>query len=256
MDGDLSVEGVGVAADWVTILMMETQSEGRGTRLRLLLLDDHLLFRESLARLLGGEQDFEVVGQFTGSSEALQALQEADADVVLVDLEIAKEFVARYRGKSLVIARASEVMESAIALKRGASGVFLESDSSSRLLQAIRMVANGESWVDQRVIRLLADRFPSYEGRPLGTLTEGEKSVLDGVVDGLSNRKIGTNIGLSESRVKATLRQLFTKAGVRSRSQLVRIALEGGLPAGPREGKSQDNRSINRAPNRFHRSGS
>jgi len=211
---------------------MKTGSTGGRTPIRLVLLDDHLLFRESLARLLATEQDFEIVAQCAKPPEALKAVKASDVDVVLVDLAIAKEFVlaarsARYRGKSLVVARTVDATDSAAVLRYGASGIFLESDSSSRLMQAIRMVANGETWVDQRVLQLLADRYPQYDVRSLGTLTDREQTVLDRIVDGLSNRKIGDEIGVSESSVKATLQQLFTKAGVRTRSQLVRIALEG-----------------------------
>jgi DNA-binding NarL/FixJ family response regulator len=97
-------------------------------------------------------------------------------------------------------------------------------------------VANGETWIDQRVIQLLADRYPQYEVRLRGNLTDREQTVLAGVVDGFSNRKIGDQIGVSESSVKATLQQLFTKAGVRTRSQLVRIAMEGLYSEKPKQG--------------------
>jgi two-component system nitrate/nitrite response regulator NarL len=211
---------------------MKSSSKDERSRIRLVLVDDHLLFRESLASLLATEGDFEIVTQCANSQDALKAVKASDVDVVLVDLAIAKELIkcalrSRYRGKFLVVASSADAMDSATVLKDGASGIFLESDSSSRLMQAIRLVANGEAWVDQRVIQLLADRFPHYDVRLLGNLTDKEQSVLGGVVDGLSNRKIGDQIGGSESSVKATLQQLFTKAGVRTRSQLVRIALEG-----------------------------
>ena len=227
-----SPEGLASSRNARTILKMKLSSVDDPARIRIVLLDDHLLFRESLARLLATERDFEIVAQCSSCTEALKAVKSSNVNVVLVDLDIAKEFVfsarkAHYRGKSLVVARAVDAPDSAAVLKCGASGIFLESDSSSRLLQAIRLVANGEAWVDQRVLQLLADRFPQYDARLLGSLTEKETSVLDGVVEGLSNRKIGDQIGATESSVKATLQQLFTKAGVRSRSQLVRIALEG-----------------------------
>ena len=216
----------------ITILRMKSSSKTEPARIRLLLLDDHLLFRESLARLLTAEQDFEVVAQCANPPEAWKAVKSAEVDVALVDLGFAKEFIAgaqkvRYRGKSLVVARTVDATDSAAVLKSGAAGIFLESDSSSRLIQAIRLVANGESWVDQRVIQLLAERYPQYDARVLGNLTDREQTVLRAVVDGLSNRKIGDQIGVSESSVKAALQQLFTTAGVRTRSQLVRIALEG-----------------------------
>jgi DNA-binding NarL/FixJ family response regulator len=208
----------------------------RRQRIRLLLLHDHALFRESLARLLASERDFELLSECSTPSEALRSLKASKVDVLLVDLGMARDFIpcarrARYHGKSLVVAREIDVTASALVLKCGASGIFVESDSSSRLIQAIRRVANGEVWVDQRVIQLLAERFPQYEDRWWGGLTERERTVLNGVVDGFSNRKIGTQIGVSESTIKAAVQQLFNKAGVRTRSQLVRIALAGPIPS-------------------------
>jgi DNA-binding NarL/FixJ family response regulator len=201
-------------------------------RIRLILLDDHLLFRESLGRLLAAEHDFELVAECSTPVEALKSLKHSGVDVILVDLGIAKEFIpwvqkVRYPGKCLVIARHLDATGSAIVLKYGASGIFLASDSYSRLMQAIRLVASGEAWVEQKVVQLLAERYPHFEARWRGDLTAREQNVLNGVVDGLSNRKIGNQIGVSESTIKSTLQHLFKKAGVRTRSQLVRIALEG-----------------------------
>lgn len=209
--------------------------EGRpdhSRRIRLVLLDDHLLFRESLARLLAAEHDFELIAECATPIEALKSLKQSEVDVILVDLGIAKDFIpwakkVRYPGNCLVIARQLDATGSALVLKYGASGIFLASDSSSRLMQAIRLVASGEAWVEQKVVQLLAQRYPHFETRWQGNLTEREQTVLHGVVEGLSNRKIGNQIGVSESTIKATLQHLFKKTGVRTRSQLVRIALEG-----------------------------
>jgi two-component system nitrate/nitrite response regulator NarL len=200
-------------------------------RIRLVLLDNHVLFRESLARLLVSEHDFELVAECTTSADALKSLKNREADVILVDAGIAKDFIPRargthYSGKTLVIASEIDAADSAIVLKEGLSGIFLASDSSSRLVQAIRLVAHGQAWLDQKVVRLLAERYPDYNDRWSGTLGERERSILQGIVDGLSNKKIGARIGVSESTIKATLQNLFSKAGVRTRSQLVRIALE------------------------------
>jgi two-component system, NarL family, nitrate/nitrite response regulator NarL len=213
------------------------EHEGRNAQpdcgpIRLILLDDHLLFRESLARLLASQHDFELVAECTTPVEALKSLKHSGVDIILLDIGVAKDFIpcaqkVRYPGKYLVIARHVDATGSAIVLKYGASGIFLASDSSSRLMQAIRLVASGEAWVNQKVLQLLAERYPYFESRWPGDLTEREQTVLQCLVDGLSNRKIGDQIGLSESTVKATLQQLFKKAGVRTRSQLVRIALEG-----------------------------
>jgi DNA-binding NarL/FixJ family response regulator len=201
-------------------------------RIRIALLDGHLLFRESLARLLAMEDDFELIAECKTASEAVRDLKGARVDVVLVDLGIAREFIpcarrSRCPGKFLVIAREIDETDSAALLKCGAAGIFLDSDSSTRLSQAVRLVANGEAWVGQKVIRHLTERYPDHDPRRWSNLTQREQTVLQGVVDGLSNRKIGAQIGASESTVKAALQQLFSKAGVRTRSQLVRIALEG-----------------------------
>jgi two-component system, NarL family, nitrate/nitrite response regulator NarL len=202
-------------------------------RIRLVLLDHHALLRESLARLLGSEHEFELVAECATPTEALEALCNTEVDVLLVDFGIAGEFIpcarkAGYCGKSLVVTREIDVKGSANVLSCGASGIFLEAEGWARLMLAIRLVADGEAWVDQKVIRMLADRYPRhYEDQWWGTLTQREQAVLRGIVDGLSNRKIGIQMGVSESTIKGTLQQLFTKARVRTRSQLVRMALEG-----------------------------
>jgi two-component system, NarL family, nitrate/nitrite response regulator NarL len=200
-------------------------------RIRIVLLDEHVLFRESLARLLASEADFEIVAECAAHTEALKFLRVSAVDVVLVDIGLARDFIVgarnvRYPGKFLVIARDADASTSAQVLRCGASGVFHDSDSAAWLLQAIRLVANGEAWVDHKVIQLLAERYPHAEEQWTGALTDREQTVLQGVIDGLSNRSIGARSGVSESRIKATVQRLFKKAGVRTRSQLVRFALE------------------------------
>ncbi len=199
--------------------------------LRLVLLDDHALLRESLARLLAAEPDFELVAACTTQAEAMRHLKSAEADVILVDCRMAREFIpaarkARCTGKVLVLARDLNAGDSAQLLKCGASGIFLDSDSSARLVQAIRLVANGEAWVDQKVLRFLAERYPPGDSPWRCSLTGRQQEVLSCVLDGSSSRAIASHLGVTESAVKATLQQLFGKAGVRTRSQLVRVALE------------------------------
>ncbi|MGA2717246.1 MAG: response regulator transcription factor [Bryobacteraceae bacterium] len=131
------------------------------------------------------------------------------------------------RTLSTAIAEEIDAAPCARALSHGVSGVFLGSDSPARLMQAIRLVASGEAWVDRRVIQLLADRYPQHEDLRLDSLEERERAVLRGVLGGSTNRQIAGQIGTSEATVKATLQHLFDKTGVRTRSQLVRIMLDG-----------------------------
>ena len=148
-------------------------------RIRLILLDDHGLFRASLSRLLASEPDLEVAGECSTSAEALDVIRGSTVDVVLLDFDVGTEhgndFIsaarqAGYQGRFLIVAGSADVRNSAIALKLGVSGIFLKSESPDRLVQAIRLVGNGGIWVDQRIIQLLADqlidRYPRVESAP------------------------------------------------------------------------------------------
>jgi DNA-binding NarL/FixJ family response regulator len=209
------------------------------TPIRLILLDDHVLFRESLSRLLASEPDFEMAGHCGTVAEALDLLRRTAVDVVLLDFDLGDErgsqFIssaraAGYQGKVLVVTAGMSASESAVALKLGASGIFLKHSSPGSLAQAIRLVAAGEMWVDQKVIQILADGVPQQDEQRLGKLlTEREQQVLRGLFEGLTNKEIAGQLGVSESAIKATLQQLFQKTRVRTRSQLVRIALESSL---------------------------
>jgi DNA-binding NarL/FixJ family response regulator len=204
-------------------------------RIRLLLVDDHPLFREGLARLFASEPDFEVVGQCSTSTEALQWLSGSDVDIVLLDFDLGREkgnyFIsavrnAGYVGKVLMVTAGMNAAESSIALKMGACGIVLKHNPPAILANAIRAVARGEMWVDPTVIQQMADRSLQGNRQDLPkTLTQRQDEVLRGVFEGLANKEIAAKLGVSEGSVKATLQQLFLKTGVRTRSQLVRFAL-------------------------------
>src|ERR1035437_1899144 len=208
-------------------------------RMRLLLLDDHVLFRESLSRLLASEPDFEMAGHCGTAREALAMLKTTPVDMVLLDFDLGEDhgsqFISTARregfgGKVLMVTAGMSAMESSIALQNGASGIFLKHNSPGNLAKAIRMVAGGEMWVDQRVIQTLADGVRYGEEQSSHkSLTEREQEVLRGIFEGLSNKEIAAQLGVSDGAVKATLQQLFQKTRVRTRSQLVRIALETSL---------------------------
>ena len=206
---------------------------------RLLLVDDHILFREGLSRLLGSEPDFEIAGDCGTSAEALRILQETRVDVVLLDYDIGTGQGAQlistarrsgYTGKILMVTAGMSAKESSVALKLGASGIFLKHNSPGSLAKAIRLVISGEMWVDQKVIQSMADEVQQSErATPMPMLTEREQQVLQGVFEGLANKEIASKLGITEGAVKACMQQLFEKTQVRTRSQLVRIALERSL---------------------------
>lgn len=214
-----------------------------GNPIRLLLLYGAGLFRTSLACFLESEPGLAIAAECDRSAEALEFLNGSAVDIVLLDFELGTErgdvFIsaarqAGYSGRFLLVASAAEARSAALVLKLGASGIFLKSEPAKRLVQAIRIVADGEVWVDPQIIQMLAgqivDRYPaSTDPEPNVALEDRERKVLLGILAGLTNKKIGDNLGISESSVKNVVQRLFGKAGVKTRSQLVRVALEGSL---------------------------
>jgi len=203
--------------------------------IRLLLLDDHVLFREGLSRLLVSEPDFQMVAQCGTPAEALKILARSPVDIVLLDYDleddtgtrfISAASAAGYRGKILMVTAGMNEMQSALAWKLGISGIALKHSSPASLLQAIRAVFEGGVWNDQRAI-VPASAQSSAPHAP--GLTPREQQVLRCVLEGLTNKEIAHHVAASLSSVKATLQQLFDKTGVRTRGQLVRIAIERSL---------------------------
>jgi two-component system, NarL family, nitrate/nitrite response regulator NarL len=214
------------------------------TPIQLLLVDDHILFRESLRRLLASESDFDVVSDCGTIIEACAIVERCTIDVILLDFDLADTPASQcipalrqagYEGQILMVTAGMGADESSTALNLGVSGIFLKHHSPSMLRQAIRLVAGGATWVDQRAMRLMAKGpdHPADMRGPALLLTERDRRVLQGVFEGLGNKEIGARLDLSESAVKTTLQQLFRKTNVRTRSQLVRIALERSLATTP-----------------------
>lgn len=203
------------------------------------------MLRSSLARLLSLEGDLEVVGESASIGGALQILQTSSIDIVLLDLgfgiDHAREFIsaaqqAGYAGRFLVITTTADTSSAIVAFQLGACGVFLKSDPPERLVQAIRLIQTGTGWVDQKTIRALAEQCAcsplwSLPNQSIVRLDEREQKVLVGIFRGLTNKKIGNDLGIAESSVKNILQGIFGRTGVRTRSQLVRLAMEGSLGA-------------------------
>jgi DNA-binding NarL/FixJ family response regulator len=204
--------------------------------IRLLLLDDHILFREGLRRLLVTEADFETVGECGTPTEALKVLSQLTVDLVLLDFDlddvtgirfISSAIASGFKGKILMVTAGMTSLDISIARKLGISGICLKHNSPATLLEAIRTVARGGEWIDPKMAPGSAMAKPSSDTKE--HLTAREQQVLRSVFEGLTNKEIAYNIGVSQSSVKATMQQLFEKTGVRTRSQLVRIAIERSL---------------------------
>ena len=207
-------------------------SERRAT---ILLVDDHALFRDSVARFLDSDPDFQVVASCATIEEAKEFLLASPVDLVLLDFDLGQwdgiDFMTvaasiGYRGRVLLVTAGIDESSAANLLRRGIAGVFLKHDPPAVLVDAIREVLAGKVWFEQNDLRRIVGRASEEEAPRTRKLTEREQQVLVGVFDGLANKQIAERLQVSESSVKATLQQLFQKTGVRTRSQLVRIALE------------------------------
>ena len=206
-------------------------------KIHLLLLDDHTLFRVMLSRLLETDGSFEVVANCATSPEALAAISKTRVDMILLDYDLGHRetglhFIRQaresgYTGRIFLVTAGMADGDYVRALGLGVCGIFLKHSSPELLTEAIHKVMAGETWIDQRCIQTLADAVENKApAARAGELSERERSVLRGVFSGLSNKEIGASLTISEASVKSALQQLFVKTGVRTRSQLVRVALE------------------------------
>jgi len=203
---------------------------------RLLLLDDHALFRESLARLLQAEPGFEVVADCSSGAEALRIIKSSEIDIVLLDLDLGNEKGAdfleslraeKFKGKILLVTAGVNESEVPSLIRKGISGVFLKHGYPAELIEGIREAMEGKALFKQELLRKAFESAEEPTTQPSRVrFTERERRVLSSVFEGLANKQIGDRLQISESAVKACLQQLFAKTGVRTRSQLVRIVLE------------------------------
>ena len=202
--------------------------------IRLLLLDDHALFREGLVRLLSTDPEFHMVAAEPSPDLALAALKDSQIDVLLLDYDLgthsASEFVAHltatgFPGKIMLVTAGLPDREALQLIRSGVAGIFHKQHATEDLRRSIREVYEGKVLIEERYLRKLVQVAAAHETRSV-RLNDREKQILRFLVEGLANKEIAARLKLSESAVKAALQMLFNKTGVRTRSQLVRVALE------------------------------
>jgi DNA-binding NarL/FixJ family response regulator len=203
----------------------------RPTPIRALLVDDHAVFRESVARALGMEPDLEI--EHCGSlREAFEMLAQRRFDLVLLDHDLGSERASQFlpaarqagfEGRVLIVTAWVSETEARRLVRQGVSGIFLKAAPLSQLVESIRAVAAGGFWLD----RSLASPERAAAGQTAAPVfSDRQRKVLRFVLEGLSNKEIAWRLQISESYVKAILQSLFQKTGVRTRGQLVRVAFE------------------------------
>lgn len=223
-------------------------------RIRVVIADDQALLRHSLALLIGGAQDIEVVGQAGTGDEAVRRAAELDPDVIVMDIRmpggdgidatrrIANDpALAKCRVLVLSMFELDEYVYG--ALRAGASGFLLKDAHPDQLQDAIRRTHAGESLFAPAVLARLVEHFVNRgrAGTPTmpARLTDREVEVLTVVAKGLSNDDIAAALVISVKTVKTHIGSLLAKLHARDRAQLVIIAYESGLVAPRSDGQWQ-----------------
>ena len=194
--------------------------------IRIVVADDHPLFREGVITSLRTARDIEIVGQAADAEGAVRIVREHAPDVVLVDvtmpgggLEAARQIATACPATRIVMLTVSEDEDDLLAaMKAGASGYVLKGVASQELLAIVRAVSGGEVYVAPSLaFALLREMSKPRPADPLAELSARERQVLELVATGLSNQEIGLRLGLVEKTVKHYMTNILTKLQVRSR---------------------------------------
>jgi DNA-binding NarL/FixJ family response regulator len=198
-------------------------------KIRILLIDDHTIFRQGLAKLLNTQPDLELQFHCGSAGEALLLLAAGVSDIVLLDVDLGAErgidLLTRarqngFQGPVLLLTAGVSADEEQLLRSQGISGILRKDVSIEVLATAIRETAAGQ-------LPYYSAFAPAEErSAPYKPLTPREAQVLRFVVEGHSNKEIAGEMDCSESAVKGILQQLFHKSGTGTRSQLVRVVLE------------------------------
>ena len=210
--------------------------------MRVLIVDDHELFRDGIRGLLQAE-GIEVVGEASDGLEALEQVRSLQPDIILLDikmprcdgLEATRLIKAEMPDAKIVILTAVEEDDSIFeAIKSGAQGYLLKNMRAAEFISLLKGVERGEAAITSDVAGRILDDFSrrarGVRGeRDAEELTERELEVLRLVVEGHTNRKIGVKLGLSENTVKYHLRHILEKLHLQNRAQVVAYAMRRGL---------------------------
>ena len=212
-------------------------------KIRVLVADDHALFRKALAAVFADEADVELVGEASDGEEAVRMAAELVPDVVLMDvrmpkilgIEAARQIKSEQPTTKIVMLTVSDEEEDLFeAIKAGASGYLLKEVDPSEIADALRQIHEGHSLLSPAVASKLVSEFAAIckrtdERAMRPTLTDRELEVLRLAADGLTNRQIGRRLGISENTVKNHIRNILEKLHLHSRMEAVLYAVREEL---------------------------
>ena len=209
---------------------------------RILVADDHAIFRDGLRKLLEGAEDVQIVGEASNGVECTKMLGKLKPDILLLDLRMPEKdglgVLEEVNFDSLptrviVLTAAEDDRDVVRAMRLGARGVVLKQSASDLLLKSIRKVHEGEIWLDNRMTAEVIDAFKksseSGQRREKPLLSDREKEIVQLVAQGFRNREIGEKLFISEQTVKNHLHNIFDKLGVSDRLELALYAIHHRL---------------------------
>jgi two-component system, NarL family, nitrate/nitrite response regulator NarL len=209
---------------------------------RILVADDHAIFRDGLRKLLEGAEDVQIVGEAANGVECTKMLAKLKPDILLLDLRMPeKDGLAvleevnfdTMQTRVIVLTAAEDDRDVVRAMRLGARGVVLKQSASDLLLKSIRKVADGEIWLDNRMTAEVIDAFKKSaeagQRREKPLLSDREKEIVQLVAQGFRNREIGEKLFISEQTVKNHLHNIFDKLGVSDRLELALYAIHHRL---------------------------
>jgi len=199
--------------------------------LRIVIADDHALFREGLKSLLKLHPELSVVGEVESAADVAPALARTPCDVLLLDLQMDRSMLADIealaRRVRVIVVTASERSPDALdALRAGARAIVFKRFALETLIEALRAVAAGDIWMPPSVQSRLAARMNEPEPE---TLTAREREIVRHVALGFRNAEVAERLDIAEVTVKAHLNRIFQKLGLRDRVDLARYAIRVGL---------------------------
>ena len=225
-----------------------------GQKIRIVVADDHPIFRDGLCKLLALEEDFEVVAQAQDGREVLEVLQQQTPDILLLDLKMpgldglaTLQRLQQVKNKTrvIVLTASDDKNEFVQAMRLGTSGIVLKQTATELLIKSIRKVHAGEIWLDSHTTAAVIRQFvaadeaqpqmaPASPGRERerSPLSQREREIVALVAQGFKNKEMAEKMFISEQTVKNHLHNIFDKLGVSDRLELALYAIHNNLHLG------------------------
>jgi DNA-binding NarL/FixJ family response regulator len=210
--------------------------------IRVLMADDHVIFRDGLRKLLATEDDIKIVGEASNGGDCIKMLAKLKPDILLLDLRMPdKDGLAvleevnfdQLPTRVVVLTAAEDDRDVVRAMRLGARAVVLKQSATELLVKSIRKVQGGEIWLDNRmtaeVMKVFSKSANGGPRREKPLLSDREKEIVQLVAQGYRNKEIGERLFISEQTVKNHLHNIFDKLGVSDRLELALYAIHHRL---------------------------